>query len=162
MKTPIRKFLEDYVNGFAQIGAGDCCPIEQVILASCTVETDDAITLEKLCEPKGCFTNAGSLAVAQSEQYEYAEGFVLLDDMPIAIHHGWLMDRFSNQVVETTLDLTDRTAWYMGVRFPDTQYTEEVCKWGYWGLFDGATGVNVELLNRLCPGVISNDKSTAE
>lgn len=72
---------------------------------------------------KQCFRNAKAIT-ERSKALTYCEGFVICEDLPLALHHAWAVNR-KGEVIDPTLrgynDLNasggDR-GHYMGVLFP--------------------------------------------
>lgn len=59
---------------------------------------------------KMCFMNSYHLAVEMN--WTYVEGFAIASDIPIPLHHAWVVDQEGN-VIETTWE--DSAAEYYGI-----------------------------------------------
>ena len=81
--------------------------------------------------PKECFCNAAKYAMLGGG--DYAEGFVWHPELPVLIHHAWIME--GEQVVEITLTHDNKfhdDARYFGIRVPHVfQWLDE-----FYGVFD--------------------------
>ena len=53
------------------------------------------------CKLKECYHNAWTSDVIGL--YDYYEGYVIKDNLPLAMAHSWLVDRNSGKVIDTTL-----------------------------------------------------------
>lgn len=144
----IRLLLEDSVAAWRILGAPD--GLSAVMLDIADIETDQYELAEKQGEQKECYYNSAQLTLAHPERYDYVEGFVASDTIPLPIHHGWLWDREREIVVEPTLRRKPgEKLWYLGKRFTAEEYGKISTNWGYWCLFDSAVGPNLELIDRL-------------
>lgn len=68
----------------------------------------------KRMTPRMCFKNAFTLATSH-HNFTYCEGFALRIDMPLLIHHAWVIDQ-DDEVVEPTWDPL-ATDSYFGIAF---------------------------------------------
>lgn len=86
---------------------------------------------EGLSVPKECFSNAAHWVSLNGG--DYCEGFVWHPELPVLIHHAWVMEE--EQVVEITMKHDTKyhdDARYYGIRIP------HVYQWldDFYGVFD--------------------------
>jgi len=69
--------------------------------------------------PKQCFANAFRLYRRDPDKYQYVEGVVLPADLPIPIHHAWVIRRADGLLIDQTLRPESRSIpWaYLGIPF---------------------------------------------
>ena len=77
-----------------------------------------------------CFANAARLA--HTPGWTYCEGYCLSADIPIPIHHAWIVTDDGLIIDPTLRGARERGTQYLGLRIPD------VWKWleDYFGVFD--------------------------
>lgn len=68
----------------------------------------------KIGQPRDCFNNATRYAAVRDDVY-YAEGYALEPDLPIPVHHAWLVDVNGNVIDPTWKDTTNHV--YFGIPF---------------------------------------------
>ena len=146
----LRQFLTEQAQAYTALGAPR--GMAQFILAVADLETSNVRHAETMGEQKECFFNSGKFICTDPERYDYVEGYVITENLPVAIHHGWVWDKVDEIVIEPTIrDLTEETH-YLGKRFDlNAQHAASV-NWGYWCLFDSPSGPNIQLMNELVPG----------
>src|SRR5262245_18544521 len=109
--TELRNYLEGMAESWARLKA-------PAIMERFVVRNGKPFKGRKLPrsydrdEAKQCFSNAGRLALMENG-LRYVEGYVIGDNLPIAIHHAWLIDA-KGKVVDTTLKNPERYQ-YLGV-----------------------------------------------
>lgn len=69
-------------------------------------------------EPRQCFLNCTDL-VMSGDGLTYCEGYVMFGEVPILIHHAWVVDEDGN-LIDPTLpeDDVDRDPTYFGIEIP--------------------------------------------
>jgi len=83
-------------------------------------------------KPKACFENAAKVVMLSPKEYTYAEGVMMMPNIPLSIHHAWLVDRSGNVVDPTIKD--NRGYQYMGCEFSSDEVMRELVENGYYGL----------------------------
>tara|TARA_R110000803_G_scaffold3216_1_gene10896 strand:+ start:4252 stop:4764 length:513 start_codon:yes stop_codon:yes gene_type:complete len=126
--------------------------LQKFVLRVADCEGDTSVRPES-GEPKMCFQNAARLTTYKSRRYEYVEGYILIEGIPLLIHHGWCYDKIKKLIVDPTLPDDERKTLYLGKRFSAEEYLSHVDKWGYWCLFD-AVGINTGLIQSLAPDLL--------
>lgn len=63
--------------------------------------------------PKACFNNSGLLALRR-KNLVYVEGFALLGNIGLPIHHAWVIEQDSDVVIDVT---SDNFRAYIGIPF---------------------------------------------
>lgn len=92
--------------------------------------------------PKMCFHNCMKLLMRRKkfrEQYDYVEGYTLLDDFPLPVHHGWLCPKGKTISIDPT---SSRLVSYLGIPFTFeyvAQHWQRCCKEGPYSLIDNWT-----------------------
>lgn len=87
----------------------------------------------ELGEMKQCFMNAGRMALF-NDDYEYVEGYMISTSIPFPIHHGWVVKKGTNEVIDPTMGWRP-DARYVGVRHPQKFLMRKINENGYWGTF---------------------------
>jgi hypothetical protein len=86
---------------------------------------------------KQCFSNAYSWVLAHPDS-TYCEGYAQSEDIPIPIHHAWVLDG-EGELAETTLRRSEDAAVsydYFGIAFETDFVIEVVEESGYCGILD--------------------------
>lgn len=86
--------------------------------------------------PKQCFKNASLMALAEPDKYDYAEGLFTSPMVGLLIHHGWLVDKVTNEVVDPTLGWRPK-AYYHGVRMDAAFVEKKMMETKVYGTFFG-------------------------
>ena len=96
-------------------------------------------------EPKQCFQNCIT-ALLEHSYLSYCEGYIIDDDLPIAILHAWLVnDKF--EVIDPTWDDKDSTGrTYFGVAFNDEFVMDFAMKTKHYGILDSDYLTGYQLL----------------
>lgn len=99
--------------------------------------------------PKQCFTNATQ--VVSEWAGTYVEGYAVRNDIPILIHHAWVM-MDDGKAFDPTLEEPE-SYQYFGVPFETDVLWDEINRTGYYGLLDQGHGINIEFMLQRDPGM---------
>ncbi|ASW08638.1 hypothetical protein [Rhizobium sp. 11515TR] len=83
--------------------------------------------------PKQCFVNATAIALSRDDAV-YAEGYALCEDVPVPLHHAWVINR-RGAVIETTWELGPSHC-YLGIPFKTDFVAQVLLEDGQCGLLD--------------------------
>lgn len=106
--------------------------------------------------PKECFANAFNLALTNSD-YQYVEGFAGHRNLPLPIHHAWVIDGDGNVIDNTWEGPETATYWGIPLDF-DFVYETVVEKHGYYGLFANEIMLNLDVLEEIDADFIESIK----
>lgn len=150
--TALREHLQARVDAFTKLRQPGATLIERFVLHA-GVECAGSAPPWGIDpgRPKLCFENATKLVWADST-LTYCEGFVLREDLPLAVLHAWALDR-DGRVIDNTLRDAE-TCLYFGVRFTRTQLDDELRRNKVYGLLDTGRGVNVRLIQSIAPSLV--------
>ncbi len=90
--------------------------------------------------PKDCFKNTYDLLAARPHLL-YVEGYATRPTLGILIHHAWLADPKSQEVIDPTWDYPEHCD-YFGVPFTHAEVLIEVLRNGTYCLLDTGMGIN--------------------
>jgi hypothetical protein len=94
----------------------------------------------KLGAPKECFMNATKLMMDDPSKYEYTEGYMVSARVPFPVHHAWVVDKATGEVVDPTLGWVPG-AGYFGIRISTKDVYKSMSETKYYGvLTDGRNG----------------------
>ena len=111
-------------------------------------QSPDAPPNIKIMTPKACYENSTKMSKAMYADLEYAEGYVMLPGLPLAIGHAWNVDK-AGKVVDHTLGWSPKAA-YFGVQVPENKLREEIVSSGTYGALDKSYGPS-ELVKHWIP-----------
>jgi hypothetical protein len=98
----------------------------------------------RLMGKKQCFYNTFAVihrAVVDPEKWFYAEGMVMRANLPIPIHHAFLVNR-AGEVMDLTLRDASAEEQYFGIPFKFDYVIRETMRLGYYGLFSNGIHYN--------------------
>lgn len=98
--------------------------------------------------PNECFKNA-THEVLSNRNLRYVEGFIWSGDLPILIHHAWVLHA-DGRWADPTLREPERYSYY-GVVFDSGTLMTEMNRTGVYGLLDTGVGINADLIFRQAP-----------
>lgn len=129
-KINIKQELETYIEGFKRLGH-DQVLYRAVMEKGQVFEGATYLQHPHFSTPKECFTNAIHILAEGLEGASYCEGYVVSPDVPILIHHAWIVQE--GRVIEPTLTEREGSV-YMGIVIPD------VMDWlgDHYGIFDAS------------------------
>lgn len=102
-------------------------------------------------ETQACFMNAGAIALTDS-QWTYVEGYALLGDIQVPIHHAWLVS-VEGELWDPTWD--EPGSAYFGVPIKEEFLRRTVAEKECYGLFESG-----DELSRLVAGLENDFKAT--
>ena len=85
-----------------------------------------------LMTPKECFSNSTSMVMG-SGTHRYCEGYVMLPNLPMPIHHAWVWDETTSTLMDPTLGWQPK-AKYFGTKFSTPYLYKAMMKNKYYGL----------------------------
>lgn len=89
-------------------------------------------------EPNHCFSNCTDL-VMSGDGLTYCEGYVMFGEVPILIHHAWVVDE-NGRLIDPTLPEDDRDPTYFGIEIPPHILMRAVESEGTYGVLDKKVG----------------------
>ena len=98
---------------------------------------------------RNCYWNAQEVVDKGRGRYQYAEGYVIREQIPIPILHGWAVDA-RDRVVDVTLRECAECQYY-GIVFTPKQY-KSMRPYGGGPLLDGLHGFQTDNWLKLDPG----------
>jgi hypothetical protein len=102
-------------------------------------------------ETQACFMNAGAIALTDS-QWTYIEGYALIGDIQVPIHHAWLVS-VEGELWDPTWD--EPGSAYFGVPIKEEFLSRTVAEQECYGLFESG-----DELSRLVAGLENDFKAT--
>lgn len=141
----IRERLQQEIAMFEKVG--HFALMQKFVLKHGQLFTD--ATKVKLGKKKECFKNSADLVI-RDRRYEYFEGYLFREELPILIHHAWTVDLSTGLVADPTLREKEG-AEYLGIHFQRDLLIEELMKNKVYGLLDVGIGPNVPLIRRMDP-----------
>lgn len=106
---------------------------------------ENPVAAKKFGKQKECFKNA--FHYAQDEEVEYVEGYILLPNIPILIHHAWCCEFGDTVPIETTIKDFEGIQ-YFGFEFDYETIVAYLIKHGVYGIIDPGFGLNIDLFKR--------------
>ena len=137
----IKQILAEEIDNFACIGFPALMQRFVMRNGSVMVPIDEMPDDVGRGEIKQCFMNATNLAQLG---YQYVEGFAFRQNLPILIHHAWVVDN-EGRVIDNTWN-NPENCLYMGVEFDFEVLCREITRNEVYGLLDTGYGINVNLL----------------
>lgn len=153
MTYNIRDYLEQTIGAFA--GMGNPALIERFVLRNGR-EWEVTKRIERKLRDKECFSNSLHRANQWFDEpkYEgkivYVEGFAYRPGL-FPMLHAWV--GVDDKAVDPTWNGYE-TCMYFGVPFDVVDATKVVVEKGYYGLFDGPTGINYKWMFKRDPGLL--------
>ena len=89
-------------------------------------------------KPNHCFMNAADLAMS-GDGLTYCEGYVMFGDVPLLIHHAWVVDE-DGRLIDPTLPEDDRDPTYFGIEIPIHILFRAMESEGTYGVLDKPVG----------------------
>lgn len=103
--------------------------------------------------PQECFKNAmDGLFTTSGHGLMYCEGFGLRPNIPLLVHHAWLVTP-DLKVVDPTWEKPEECQ-YVGVTYDRDAAWEIMQETGHYGLFDHGIGFNLTVALARDPGLI--------
>lgn len=151
----IRRVIELAVEASNNLMAGGAL-IERYVLRN-GKEMKHVPWLGSTGEPHACFMNSFNIVeglhYAKEEVFRYVEGYLLIHDMPLLIHHAWLVD-VDGYVIEITIPeekLARMNPQYFGVTYDYETVRAEVYRNGYYGILSDGEMANHDFIFRQDP-----------
>lgn len=129
-------------------GIGYPAIIERFVLRNGTTFVD-AVRPKKMGQIKQCFKNASHMALGD-DSLTYHEGFMKRPDLPIFIHHAWVVDRQGTAIDPTLRDVKDVT--YTGVPIDTDSLMKQLMMNRVYGVLDTGT-LNIDYMFGRDPGL---------
>lgn len=108
-------------------------------------------------KPKQCFQNCFE-ALLKHPELSYCEGYVIDDELPIAIHHAWLIND-KLEVIDPTWNDKDSTGCtYFGVALNDEFVMDFARKTKHYGILDSDYLSDYQLLREGFPKSALHEK----
>lgn len=155
--SSLREQLKQNLDSWAVLGHDSL--VEGFVLEAANVERSGATRGSCLGDSyrkaKMCFSNAGkavthSTNLPGSPLIDYCEGFAWRDSLRFPVHHAWLWDRDSDELIDTTWTDPEECS-YLGIAFSRSDLAHEVIAAGVWGLLDTGMGINAGMICRRFP-----------
>lgn len=136
----IKEMMIEQLEGWKSLGSPS--PLLEYVLDK-GEEFQNVITADRLGERKMCYMNAYNFVLDNSE-YDYVEGYMLLEGIPLLIEHAWVVNKKTGQPVEVTTP--NKAVGYFGVRYSRKEMIRWVLKTGYYGIHFVGELYNAEIL----------------
>lgn len=128
----IRDILEHEAEAYRLIGAPSL--IHEFILRNGEVFLPSRYDGDRM-EPKQCFRNA---TVVQEAGSVYAEGFGLVEGLPLLFHHAFRV-REDGTVIDPTWELPEDCE-YIGIQIEEPELRSLLLAQGFYGILDTPKG----------------------
>jgi hypothetical protein len=89
-------------------------------------------------KPNHCFSNACDLVMG-GDGLTYCEGYVMFGDVPLLVHHAWVIDEHGT-LIDPTLPEDDRDPTYYGIEIPIHIVFRAIESEGTYGVLDKKVG----------------------
>lgn len=143
--SDIQQLIQDHIQAYGAIG-------HHAVMEKYTLNEGQEfpdVVMGKRGKPRQCFKNAADLVMRNPDRYDYVEGYMVLNGIPLLIHHAWVWDKEANKAVEVTTDGV--RAGYYGVRYDRKELMKWLMKNRYYGIHASDIMINAELMEKYLP-----------